>query len=149
MDGGDPPAVLQALDEVGRRFKAPSFSSCVYGLIDVHDAQWTYSSAGHPPPLLIRDGSVCVLPAPHGPPVGTELVPTGYTSATVAPRHNDVLALYTDGLVERRGESLDAGVDRLAHRLTCITAGHDLSDLCTEVAMESWARSLTTTSRSS
>ncbi len=136
VDGSKPPAAMQALDEVGHRFKIPYYSTCVYGLIDVADAAWTDTSAGHPPPLLLRDGCVRVLAAPHGPPVGTGLVGKGYTSATAALHHDDLLAVYTDGLVERRGENIDTGIERLANRLMGITAGHDLPELCTEVVID-------------
>ncbi len=135
-DGSDPPAVLKALDGVSRLFEVPSFSTCVYGLIDVNNADFTYSSAGHPPPLLVRDGCAHVLAAPHGPPVGTGLVVKAFTSATMVLHHDDLLAFYTDGLVERRGENIQTGIDRLADRLTGITAGHDLSETCTEVVTD-------------
>ena len=70
--------------------------------------------AGHLPPLLIEpDGSARLLDQRHGLPVG---VRTGH--AYQAFRYpfptNSRLLLYTDGLIERRNESIDAGLQRLA-----------------------------------
>jgi serine phosphatase RsbU (regulator of sigma subunit)/anti-sigma regulatory factor (Ser/Thr protein kinase) len=70
-------------------------------------------SAGHLPPLLIRpDGDARLLEDSHGLPVG---VTTGhdYESARYPFPTGSRLLLYTDGLIERRGESIDAGLLRL------------------------------------
>jgi serine phosphatase RsbU (regulator of sigma subunit) len=85
--------------------------------------QLCWSSAGHPPPLLVfPDGAVEVLQA------SPELL-LGVSADTVRTDHvvplppGSTVLLYTDGLVERRGEVLAAGIERLVR-----TAG-DLAHL--------------------
>jgi serine phosphatase RsbU (regulator of sigma subunit) len=79
-----------------------------------HTLRWT--SAGHPPPLLLlADGSVQVLAARPDLVVGVDARrPRADHTAVLPP--GSTLLLYTDGLVERRadGRSIDAGTERLA-----------------------------------
>jgi hypothetical protein len=72
----------------------------------------TYARAGHPAPLLRRsDGTVVDLDAAGGPPLGTG--EWTWQEATSPCRPDAYLALYTDGLVERRGADLDVQIARL------------------------------------
>jgi serine phosphatase RsbU (regulator of sigma subunit) len=81
-------------------------------LIDVNDRRVTVTSAGHLPPLLISDGSGSFIHSEVGVPIG---VRSGvrYTSTAVEAPPAATLLAFTDGLVERRRESLDAGLERL------------------------------------
>jgi PAS domain S-box-containing protein len=75
----------------------------------------TYSNAGHVPPLLVRaDGRHEFLDQATDPPLGVRLEHVPRPQATVEYGPGDTLVLYTDGLVERRGEDLDVGLGRLA-----------------------------------
>jgi len=72
----------------------------------------TYCSAGHPPPLFRRavTGKVSRLSDAHGPVLGP--VPgASYTGGTLRVECGDILVMYTDGLVERHGMDLEAGID--------------------------------------
>ncbi|MFD4372888.1 PP2C family protein-serine/threonine phosphatase [Streptomyces sp. NPDC058486] len=69
-------------------------------------------SAGHPVPVLVRDGRARRLPAPPGLLLGV-LPRTTYEAAELPLRQGDTILLYTDGLIERRDRDLDAGVDEL------------------------------------
>jgi serine phosphatase RsbU (regulator of sigma subunit) len=120
---------------MAQRFHSAHFSTCVYGLIDVTNSDWTYSSAGHLP-LLIRDGAVITLDAPHGPPIGAGLFAETYDSASVRLKPNDIVALYTDGLVERRGEPLDCGIKRLGQRLAAQADAIDLFSTTADVVRD-------------
>lgn len=94
-----------------------------------------WSSAGHPPPVVVVDGEPRALWCgdPH-PMLGL------LTEATVASARGEssvelppgsLLLLYTDGLVERRGEVLDTGLDRLCEALTELLAEDpDTEELC-------------------
>ncbi|MFD5148104.1 PP2C family protein-serine/threonine phosphatase [Streptomyces sp. NPDC058401] len=64
-------------------------------------------SCGHPPPLLLRGGSVIPLQVDHpAPPLGlSEFVDTGFTAQTFAFEPGDVVLLYTDGVIEARDAS--------------------------------------------
>ncbi|MGW8701665.1 SpoIIE family protein phosphatase [Streptomyces eurythermus] len=78
---------------------------------DRHVLAW--AQAGHPPPLLVRGGEVRLLDRPGGMLLGATAAPV-YESLELRLEPGDRLLLYTDGLVERPGEGLDAGFARLA-----------------------------------
>lgn len=70
------------------------------------------ANAGHPSPVLV-DGRRCTtVDAPAGVPVGVRSE-AQYETVTVPLPAGVTLLVFTDGLVERRGETLDAGLDRL------------------------------------
>lgn len=73
----------------------------------------TWVRAGHQPPLLVRDGHARFLPAPAGMLLGAVHDPR-FEASTVELCPGDHLLLYTDGLIERPGESIDQGMARLA-----------------------------------
>jgi serine phosphatase RsbU (regulator of sigma subunit) len=70
------------------------------------------ANAGHLPPLLLRGGDARFVTVKPGPPVGIR-GPGPLESAQLETAAGDLLIAYTDGLVERRGEILDAGLKRL------------------------------------
>lgn len=79
----------------------------------------TYSSAGHPPPALLRrDGTVTFLDQATDPPLGARPEHVPRPQAAVGFTEGDTLVLYTDGLIERRHEDIDTGLTRLAAALT-------------------------------
>ncbi|MFI9152525.1 PP2C family protein-serine/threonine phosphatase [Streptomyces sp. NPDC053367] len=87
--------------------------------IDWDSHTLTYSSAGHPPPALLRsDGTVEFLDQATDPPLGARAEDVDRPQATAAFTEGDILVLYTDGLIERRREDIDAGLARLAASLT-------------------------------
>jgi serine phosphatase RsbU (regulator of sigma subunit)/anti-sigma regulatory factor (Ser/Thr protein kinase) len=108
-----PHEVLQLLDGLASEIDATLIATCVYAVYDPSEQEITYSSAGHLP-MMIRetDGSVTRPEEPCGPPLGTG----GYqhTSGTLAFGNGATGVLYTDGLVERRGQDIDEGLDALA-----------------------------------
>ncbi|MFI9808385.1 SpoIIE family protein phosphatase [Streptomyces sp. NPDC052301] len=83
-----------------------------------------WAQAGHPPPLLVRHGEVRYLNRPGGMLLGASAAPV-YDSAELLLEPGDRLLLYTDGLVERPGEGLDAGFDRLAEAVRTHGCGED------------------------
>jgi serine phosphatase RsbU (regulator of sigma subunit) len=73
----------------------------------------SFSSAGHPPPAVFsREGTAELTGVPVGPPLGTGL--GGYEIISRGLQPGETLLLFTDGLVERRGEDIDAPLARLA-----------------------------------
>ena len=85
-------------------------------LLAVHvpsSGRLVFANAGHPPPIVVRaGGKVEIIELPAGIPIGAvDSVSYGEVDADLG--DGDLLVLYTDGLVERRGESLDVGLERL------------------------------------
>ncbi|MDX6627958.1 MAG: hypothetical protein QOH00_204, partial [Gaiellales bacterium] len=83
--------------------------------LDPYTQELTYASAGHPPSLLV-DGeaaSVSRLALALAPPLGY-VQASAICEATVELPAGATLVAYTDGLVERRGWSIDTGIDLLA-----------------------------------
>ncbi|GAA2654546.1 SpoIIE family protein phosphatase [Streptomyces spororaveus] len=71
-----------------------------------------WSSAGHLPLILLREGRAVLLETPRDLLLGA-VKAVEYTETVTPLRPGDLLVLYTDGLVERRHRSLDHGVERL------------------------------------
>ena len=82
------------------------------GVADVSRREVVLSTAGHPPPLLIAKNGAEYVDVEIGPPVGVRSSGS-YRATTVTVPAGATLIAYTDGLVERRGESLDLGLERL------------------------------------
>ena len=120
-----PHEVLQLLDVLASEIDPTLIATCVYAVYDPSEQLLTYSSAGHLP-LMIRepDGSVTRPEEPCGPPLGTG----GYlhTSATVGLVTGATGVLYTDGLVERRGQDIDEGLNALARTFAGATGNPEV-----------------------
>ena len=141
-----PPAlVLAALDAAMRGLEVDTLATCILARIEQTEQQRAsgmrllrWSNAGHPPPMLVLpDGTVRVLSTAADLLLGldadtaradhTELLPVGST-----------VLFFTDGLVERRGENLDDGLDRLEALLAQVGA-LPLEQLC-DALLRSLAR---------
>jgi sigma-B regulation protein RsbU (phosphoserine phosphatase) len=84
----------------------------VYAIVDAAESVVQWACAGHPPPLLrTRDRETRFLAGGEGL-MGIEDVVYKDLRAPIG--RGAILVFYTDGLVERRGESLDVGLGRLA-----------------------------------
>lgn len=112
LEGRDPAETLTRLDRFAATIDNAFGATLVCAVIDRRAHTMTYASAGHPPPLLVGDGGVRWLDAARGTPLAVDDHPR--RSATVELANNDLVVLYSDGLVERRDESIDVGLERLA-----------------------------------
>jgi PAS domain S-box-containing protein len=125
----DPARLCGRLDELFSCETTWSFATYLVMVIDPGTGKGTWTSAGHLPPFVRRsDGTVEILPGAARPPLGVPPegpVPTG----TIALEPGDEVILYTDGLVERRGEGIDVGLERLRRALADPVAA-DLGALC-------------------
>ena len=86
------------------------------GLGNWRTGEITIANAGHCRPLLVHEDGAQVVDIATGPPLGAGLVT--YPSTTFAMAPGDMLFCYTDGLIERRDEDIDTGINRLAATLT-------------------------------
>ncbi|HZQ31678.1 MAG TPA: SpoIIE family protein phosphatase [Mycobacterium sp.] len=112
-----PAQALSDLDRFARRIPAASCTTVFCAVIDVAASTVRYSSAGHPPPVLVdRTGSHLLDHAQSVPLAATETV-WSRPEAEVTLLPGATLLLYTDGLIERRGESLSVGIERASKAL--------------------------------
>jgi serine phosphatase RsbU (regulator of sigma subunit) len=128
-----PGAVLAKLSGFVDRGSYEHFATVLCVLIDVDAHLLTLASAGHPPPLLIDGAHGRFLDLDVGTPIG---VPSDsdYDELTVSVPARAVLLAFTDGLVERRGEVIDVGLERL--RAAAVRQRGALDDLVTRLARE-------------
>ncbi|MFD4711926.1 SpoIIE family protein phosphatase [Streptomyces sp. NPDC058430] len=104
-------------------------ATCLYAVYDPIERRCTMARAGHPPPLLLRAGHAAeVLEVPAGPPLGIGGLP--FEACEVEVPEDSTLALYTDGLVERRDRDIDEGIGILRHTLT--RSPGDLDETCAQ-----------------
>ncbi|MGV9564316.1 PP2C family protein-serine/threonine phosphatase [Streptomyces sp. NPDC003480] len=120
-----PARALDVLGLYARTIDGAENSTVATTFIDWGTRTITYSSAGHPPPALLhRDGTVEFLDQATDPPLGARPRHMPRIQAAAAFHEDAVLALYTDGLIERRHEDIDTGLARLADSL----AHHQAND---------------------
>lgn len=111
-----PAELLALVDEVAVRIPGAFCATVWVGFYDPARKVLRYASAGHPPGFLVTAGDVVRLDAEVSPPI---LVDPGgpRTAAEICTGDQATLVLYTDGLVQQHGESIDDGMDRVAEAL--------------------------------
>ena len=135
--GGSPAAVLSTLDATMRGLAVATTATAVVARLEqtapereraVRRLRW--SNAGHPPPLLVRpDGTVTELDGDE-PDLLLGIDPDLPRSDEETELEDGcTVLLFTDGLVERRGQDLDEGLARL-REVVAELAGADLDELC-------------------
>jgi serine/threonine-protein kinase RsbW len=94
-----------------------------------------YACAGHPPPLIVSGaGATRLLWDARSAPLGSSFKANRVESINRL-QDGERLVLYTDGLIERRCEAIDAGLDRLVRATQHDVAGQDFVErLCNEMA---------------
>ncbi|MGZ4261398.1 MAG: PP2C family protein-serine/threonine phosphatase [Solirubrobacteraceae bacterium] len=128
---GDKPAtILTKLNKLVSVKSSGQLATVLCALVDLDAHELTITSAGHLPPLLISDGHGEFVKTAVGLPIGVDRY-ASYTSATVTVAPGATLLAFTDGLVERRGESIDVGLGRLRDHATSNHA--TLDELLTRV----------------
>ncbi|MEX2195772.1 MAG: SpoIIE family protein phosphatase [Thermoleophilaceae bacterium] len=124
FDGREPAEAADRLDRLLRERGHQHIATLVYGVLEPGGV-FRYVSAGHLPPLVIDDGGARLLEPEPGPPLG---VGADYTEGSCHVPPGALLVLYSDGLVERRDEVLDVGLERL--RALAAAGPRDPEELC-------------------
>jgi PAS domain S-box-containing protein len=127
---GSPAQTVGRVDRLLAHEAAGAMATVLYLVLDRDTGEVAFTSAGHPPPLLLT---------PDGPRFleGGRSVPVGATDSAVFREHTEVippgstLVLYTDGLVERRDAALEHGLAELAASAT--RSEGDLEHLCDDL----------------
>ncbi|MEX2196997.1 MAG: SpoIIE family protein phosphatase [Thermoleophilaceae bacterium] len=127
---GSPAETVARVDRLVAHEGAGAMATVLYLLLDRDSGAVSFTSAGHPPPLVLTADGPRFLE-------GGRSVPVGATDAGVFREHTEVippgstLLLYTDGLVERRDVPLEQRLAELAAAAT--RSEGDLERLCDDV----------------
>lgn len=115
-----PGQLLSYLDEVVRSLNEEILVTCVYAIYDPFTRRCALANAGHPPPLLASAHGCHPMEVPPDVPLGIGPLgpgsgkgPMQFTDHIFNVPPGDVLIMYTDGVVERRDQSVDQGVRTL------------------------------------
>jgi len=120
-----PAEALTDLDTFASRIPAALCTSVFCAIIDPVAATMTYSSAGHPPPVLASpDGGWTMLDQAQSLPLAVLPVGSRRKQASATLPAGATLMLYTDGLVERRHQPLDDGISAVVDLLAKHCAKH-------------------------
>jgi hypothetical protein len=113
MEHDSPGAVLERLDRKFTHFEPDELATVMYARVHPSLAHVTMASAGHLPPIVAHAGAdAAFADVQPGPPICSQL-DAGWPDTTIELPPGSAIAFYTDGLVERRGEALDEGFERL------------------------------------
>ena len=135
--GHQPASILDELARVTDWATSGKFATAAAAIIEPDASLVTYATAGHPPILIRRakTGMVEIPPPTEGPALclpNDQGFPK-YTQSQAVFDVGDIMLMYTDGLIERRGEDLAQGIARVAERLQAWPPGAPLGRLCDEL----------------
>jgi PAS domain S-box-containing protein len=113
VEGHSAAGVLDRLGKMVRGLDGGQMATLLYLVIEPDHSSARFANAGHVPPLVIDpDGEAHYLDSAHNPPLGVFDSPDHMEITTkLAP--GSTIVLYTDGLVEERGVSIDQGLEAL------------------------------------
>jgi serine phosphatase RsbU (regulator of sigma subunit)/anti-sigma regulatory factor (Ser/Thr protein kinase) len=108
------PEPLSVFGKVDRFFEVSRLSQLVtamYFLIDPAHGTVEMGNAGHLPPILVEKTGSRTVSTPIGTPFGVDGLSRETSRITLSP--GNTVVVVTDGLVERRGEDIDRGIERI------------------------------------
>jgi sigma-B regulation protein RsbU (phosphoserine phosphatase) len=118
LETSNPAEVLSRLDRKMQHFEPDAMATVLYAVIEPGLARVRMSSAGHlPPAIAVPDQPARLADLPHGLMIGVAPGRTGRQMTTMEIPPGALLCLYTDGLIERRTQPIDAGLSRLCEVL--------------------------------
>jgi serine phosphatase RsbU (regulator of sigma subunit) len=132
LEGHPPAAVLEMCSRQIDYGDDGHFATVLVGVADLTTRQITLANAGHLNPLIVSETQSRYVETDVGVPLGVLAGP--YPSTTVTVPAGSAMVMFTDGLVERRGEGIDVGLDRLAR--TATGPARALDDLLTHLLTE-------------
>jgi serine/threonine-protein kinase RsbW len=129
-----PAAILDALDRYVDGISGAAFSTLTTVRVELASGRFDFACAGHPPPLVIMPGNgASYLPGGRSMPLGVPWQGEREDQRAELPA-GATLMLYTDGLIERRGEPIDRGIQRLRDTAAARSEVSELDDLAQALA---------------
>jgi anti-sigma regulatory factor (Ser/Thr protein kinase) len=112
LEEPSPAKVVSRLDRLVSQLLVSEIVTLVYLVLDLESGMVQLANAGHPPPLVVGgEGKTSYLEEGSGSPLGCDADPPVETSFRLVP--GSTLLLFTAGLVEKRGVSIQEGLERL------------------------------------
>ena len=127
LEGHDPVALVERMNGYHAALGADLMTTLLYAVLEIDSGRLRVVNAGHPPPMIVDPGERPRLIEGVGPPLGV-LDTWRYEERVVDLERGALALLYTDGLVERRGEPLDVGLGRLRAALAADSS--DITTMC-------------------
>ncbi|HEX2105229.1 MAG TPA: SpoIIE family protein phosphatase [Solirubrobacteraceae bacterium] len=124
LEGHAPAAFAQRMNLYHRALSPDDLTTIVYAVIEPDRERLRFVNAGHPPPLFMPARGAPMMLTGVTPPLGVSDLPVHPETVVDFPP-GAALVLYTDGLIERRGEGVDCGLQRLIGAAS--TVGSDRS----------------------
>ncbi|OBH34285.1 ATPase [Mycobacterium sp. E342] len=132
FENPSPGAALAGMDRFAARLPGAQCTTAVCAVLNPETGELVYSSAGHPPPILVHaDGTTQMLDDGHTIALGVRADWSRPEGRVILPARA-TLVLYTDGLVERRRTALGQGISRAA-TLVQDGRGSTLDDLANDI----------------
>jgi serine phosphatase RsbU (regulator of sigma subunit) len=122
--GAGPGELLRHLNYASCHLTEGIAGTVVCGRYDPETRVLSWARAGHLPPVLVRDGKPEMLPLPGGVLLGLD-PDAEYEEATLPMHGGDTLLLFTDGLIERRADSISDALREFT--AAAVPAGPDVS----------------------
>ncbi|CAM5659606.1 transcription antitermination regulator [Streptomyces spiroverticillatus] len=110
--GAGPAQLLGWLNSVAHHLTEQVTATAICGVYDPQTRLLRWARAGHPPPVLVRDGAAAALPMPPGILLGA-VGEAPYTENDLVLEPGDRLLMYTDGLIERRDRTVQESLEQL------------------------------------
>lgn len=143
--GLTPAEILDNLAVVANYDRQEMFATALYGLLDPEQNILDWALAGHPLPILLRDGRADLIGQdPPGSVFGTPIasgVKGERSEQQLELAEGDLVVFYTDGVVERRFAPIEHGLSRLlrlvedmADQSADSLAGRIIDELCGDAA---------------
>jgi serine phosphatase RsbU (regulator of sigma subunit) len=122
--GEGPADLLRHLNFAACHLTEGIAGTVICGRYDPETRELCWARAGHLPPVLVRDGAAEMLPLPGGVLLGLD-PDAEYEEVTLPMRGGDTLLLFTDGLIERRADSISDALREFT--AAAVPAGPDVS----------------------
>jgi serine phosphatase RsbU (regulator of sigma subunit)/FixJ family two-component response regulator/anti-sigma regulatory factor (Ser/Thr protein kinase) len=134
IEGHAPTAVLERLDRLVQSLNPGRMATLLYMVLEPDGRSLTFANAGHLPPLVVMQGrEPRLLDNSRGVPLGVLPYAT-FEEATARIEPGSTLVLYTDGLVEERGISIEIRLDDL--KRIASTPFEGPNELCEQLLKE-------------